>query len=666
MSYMRTFNNVGQPSGGVGQSLASQGFVTGAGTQGIVPLDPSIEGPENMIFNEFVVGEPITNLTQENNTVTVSDIFSKVVGKHTIKAGFQGILDQISVHPNPEFNGGFTFTGSETGSDFVDFLVGAPNLYNQADSQSYYPRHKYIGGFGQDSWQVAPNLTLNYGLRWELMEYWSEKYNQIPTFIPGEQSEVYTTAPPSLVYPTDKRVPNTLVPLRNRFSPRLGVAYSPSHMDGLFGKILGGPRQTSVRAGYGVYYSVIQGNTIAFDEPQPPYGLSYTSPTPPLFATPFTNATGETNTNPFPLTFVPYGASVSHPITNISYAQYEPQQGMTAPPPTNTYPYTEQYFLSLERQLGVNTILQLNYVGSEAHHLLVVYSANPGNPALCLSLPGCGPGDENTPFVNSAGQMVNCTRIGLSCNFGNDDYEGSIGNSSYNSFQVNFRHRSHGLDLTAGYTYSKPIDQSSSLADVLDPYDFSLTRALSAFNLKHNFVATFDYALPFERLFRGSNRWTQGWEVSGITRVSSGFPVTLSSDDDNSLQGSNPNGVNNRYMDLQDVVSGSLDINHHPANGKPYFNTGLFTPNALGTPGDAKRRYFSGPGMFNTDLALLKSVRMSEGKSLQLRAEAFNVFNHSQFFGPSAVNGNISSPLFGQVVQAAPPRLLQVAAKFTF
>jgi len=128
VSYMRTFNNVGQPSGGVGQSLASQGFVTGVGTQGIVPLDPSIEGPENMIFNEFVVGEPITNLTQENNTFTVSDIFSKVVGKHTIKAGFQGILDQISVHPNPEFNGGFTFTGSETGSDFVDFLIGAPNL----------------------------------------------------------------------------------------------------------------------------------------------------------------------------------------------------------------------------------------------------------------------------------------------------------------------------------------------------------------------------------------------------------------------------------------------------------------------------------------------------------------------------------------------------------
>jgi hypothetical protein len=666
LGFMRSYNNVGQPSGLVGISLASQGFVTGAGTQGIAPLDTSIEGPENMIFNSFVVGEPITNLTQENNTFAVSDDFSTVLGKHTIKIGFQGILDQINIHPDPEYNGGFTFSGSETGSDFVDFLVGSPNLYNQADSQSYYPRHKYAGAFAQDSWRVTPNLTLNYGIRWELMEYWSEKYNQIPTFIPGEQSKVYSTAPLSLVYPTDTGVPGTLVPYRNRFSPRIGLAYSPGKSDGWLGKILGGAKQTSIRAGYGIYHSVIQGNTIAFDEPQPPYGLSYTSSASPLFATPFTSATGEMNTNPFPLTFVSYGATASHPITNIGYAQYEPIQGMTAPPPINTFPYTEQHFLSFERELSTSTVLQLNYVGSEAHHLLLVYSANPGNPALCLSLPGCGPGDENTTFATFSGQTVDCTRVGLGCSFGNDDYEASIGNSNYNSFQASLRHTGRGLDVTAGYTYSKSIDQASSLADVADPYDFALTRALSAFNLKHNLVVNYEYKLPFERLFRRSDRLTVDWELSGITRASTGFPVTLSSDDDNSLQGSNPNGVNNRYIDLPDVLPGPLNINHHPSNGKPYFNTALFSPNALGTPGDAKRRYLSGPGAFDTDLVLAKSVPKIEGKSLQLRLEAFNIFNHSQFFGPAAVNGDISSPLFGQVVQAVAPRLLQLAAKFTF
>jgi hypothetical protein len=670
LGYVRTFNNVGQPSGNVGQSLASQGFVTGAGTQGIAPLDPAIEGPENMIFNSFVVGEPITNLTQENNTFTVSDDFSIVAGKHTIKAGFQGILDQVNVHPDPEFNGGFTFTGSESGSDFVDFLLGAPNLYNQADSQAYYPRHKYAGAFAQDSWRVTPNLTLNYGLRWELQEYWSEKYNQIPTFIPGEQSQVYPTAPPSIVYPSDKGAPPTLVPLGNRFSPRVGFAYSPGKSDGWLGKILGRAKQTSIRTGYGIYHSVIQGNTIAFDEPQPPYGLSYTSPSAPLFATPFTNATGETNTNPFPLTFVPFGATAAHPIAGIDYSVYEPIQGMTAPPPTNTYPYTEQYFLSFERELSANTVLQLNYVGSEGHHLILVYSANPGNPALCLSLAsqGCRPGQENSTYTLPSGQTIPCTRVGLNCAFGNDDYEASVGNSNYNSLQASLRHTGHGLDLTAGYTYSKSIDQASSLADAADPFNLNATRALSTFNLKHNLVVTYQYALPFERLLGRSGRLAHGWEMSGITRASTGFPVTLSTDLDNSLQGSNPNGVNNRYIDLPDVAPGPLHINHHhPTSTNPYyFNTALFSPNTEGTLGNAKRRYFAGPGAFNTDLVAAKTTRISEGKALELRIEAFNVFNHPQFFGPASVNGDFSNPLFGQMVQASAPRLMQLAAKFTF
>jgi hypothetical protein len=668
LSFMRSYNNVGQPAGGVGPSLASQGFLTGVGTQGIVPLAPAIEGVENLIFNSFVVGTPITNLSQVNDTYTVSDDFSKVIGKHTIKAGVELILDQINVHPNPEFNGGFTFNGSQTGSDFVDFLVGAPNLYNQADSQAFYPRHKYLGGFAQDSWQVKSNLTLNYGLRWDLMQYWSEKYNQIPTFIPGEQSKVYPTAPLGLVYPTDPGVPNTLVPQKNRFSPRLGLAFSPNKAEGWLGKIIGGPGKTSIRAGFGIYYSVIQGNTIAFDEPQPPYGLSYTSPNAPLFATPFTSASGEAGINPFPLTFPPLNASLSHPNPSIDYSQFPSIAGMTAPPPTNTYPYTENYFLSFQRELNANTVLNLSYVGSEAHHLLVVYSANPGNPALCLSLPGCGPGGENppSPYVNSSGQTINCTRQGIGCAFGNDDYEGSVGNSNYNSFQATLQRRTKNLDLMISYTYSKSIDNASSLADPGDPFDLQLMRALSAFDLKHNLVATYEYTLPVERLSRRSNRWTQGWVISGITHASTGFPVTLSSADDNSLQGTNPNGVNSRYMDLPDVAPGLLNINHNPGNGQPYFNTALFSANALGTPGNASRRYFYGPGSFNTDLALLKSVPLSETKALQLRLETFNIFNHPQFFGPQAVNGNISSPLFGEVVKAAPPRLMQLAVKFMF
>lgn len=274
LSYIRSANTVGQPVGGVGPSLASQGFVTGVGTPGIVPLAPSIEGIENVVFNSFVLGTPITNLVQANNTYGAADNFSKVLGEHTLKFGVQVSFEQVNVNPNPTFNGSFLFAGTETGLDFADFLIGVASNYNQADSQTYYPRHKYAAGFAQDSWRIRPNLTLNYGIRWDLMEYWYEKYNQIPTFVLGQQSKVFPDAPTGIVYPTDAGIPRTLAPGSNRFSPRLGLAWSPSKSDGLWGKILGGPGKPSIRAGYGIFYSVIQGNTLAFDEPQPPYGLS--------------------------------------------------------------------------------------------------------------------------------------------------------------------------------------------------------------------------------------------------------------------------------------------------------------------------------------------------------------------------------------------------------
>ncbi len=252
--------------------------------------------------------------------------------------------------------------------------------------------------------------------------------------------------------------------------------------------------------------------------------------------------------------------------------------------------------------------------------------------------------------------------------FGNDDYEGTIGNSHYNALQVTLKSRTKGLTYSLGYTYSRSIDQASSLSDVADPFNFNLTRGLSACNLTHDFVATYDYQLPLERLSHRARRVLEGWEVSGVTRITTGFPVTLSTDGDNSLQGSSPNGVNNRYLDLPDFVAGqSLNINSHPKNnGLVYFNPAAFTVNALGTPGDAPRRYFSGPGMFNTDLVLKRNFQIRETQVLQFRWEVFNVFNTTQFFGPEAVNGDVDNPLFGHVINAAPPRLMQLALKFTF
>lgn len=663
LTAMRGANNIGEPIQNVGITHAQQGFAP-PDQGGIYTLAPSIVGPENVVFNSFVMGMPITNLWQSNNTYTVTDNFSRVIGNHTLKGGAELSLEQVNVNPNATFNGTFVFSGNETGLDFADFLIGTPSNFTQTDSQHYYPRHKYLGTYAQDSWKATSKLTLNIGLRYELLEYWREKYNQIPEMIAGQQSQVYPTAFTGLVYPTDKGIPPTLVPLGNRFSPRLGIAYSPNS-------------KTSIRAGYGIYYSVIQGNTIGVDEPQPPYGLSYTSPAPPLFAQPYiAAASGQQHLQPYPIIFPPLNATVNHPNPNINYAPYVGQAGMTSPYKGNTYPYNESYFFSIERQLARDTVLNLSYVGSEAHHLLLVYSNNPGNPALCLFLsnpanvaPGtatCKPFAESAVYTTATGQTIYGTRGPFGFNFGNDDYEGSVGNSAFNALEVSLRHSAGALDLLFSYTYSKSMDEASALSDPVNPFNYKLSRAPSQFDLTHNFVGTYRYSLPLDRISNHAKALTRGWALSGITRISTGFPVTIHSSADNSLQGSAPNGVNNYVIDRPDYTPGDLAINHNPRNGLPYFNTSLFSPNALGTPGTAARRSFYGPGEFNCDLALLRTFTVTETKSFQFRLEAFNAFNHTQFFGPAAVSGDFSSSGFGYVVNAAPPRHVQAALKFVF
>ncbi len=224
-SFMRDATDLGQPVGGVGTSLASQGFVVGQNTPGIVPLSPKTEGVESVNFNNFSIGTNTNELKQVNNTFQWRDNFSKVVGTHTIKVGGQFHYDQVNTNPIAQLNGNFIFFGSETGVDFADFLLGIPSQYNQSQLQSFYGRNKYVGLYAQDSWRVRKNLTLNYGLRWDRIEPWYEKYNQIATFEPGRQSVVFPGAPAGILFPTDPGVPRTLAPAGNLdFAPRIGLA----------------------------------------------------------------------------------------------------------------------------------------------------------------------------------------------------------------------------------------------------------------------------------------------------------------------------------------------------------------------------------------------------------------------------------------------------------
>ncbi len=677
---IRNANDIGEPHGGLGVTLASQGFATGAGTTGITVQAPQFEGVENIVFPSFIMGVPITNVNQWNNTLYLSDSISKVVGSHTLKFGGQFHIDQVNEHPNATFNGTFSVLGTETGSAFADFLLGVPSNFTQSTGQPYHLRNRYAGAFVEDSWRVRSDLTLNLGLRWDLIMPWWEKNNNIQTVVPGRQSVLYPNALPDLLVPGDPGIPSTLSPSKyHNFAPRIGFAYAPRFDSGVLGKIFGGPAKSSIRASYGVFYTAFPGLSAGIMYSVPPFGYNYLSPAPPLFATPFVNAgDGAVNTNPYPITFPPNTVSAKNPYTAFNWAAVTP---ISADPYfyfRNSVPYTENYMFSFQRQITSSVLLTMSYVGNEGHHILVLVPTNAGDAPLCLSLsqlsevaPGsstCGPYGEDGTYTSASGHVYTGTRdIGLGSNYGATTAQRTIGNSNYNALETNLRYAGKRSTVLFAYTYAKSIDQASNIGEQLNPFDPRLSRAISSWDLRHNFVASYKYDLPFERLFGHTNQLTEGWSISGTTRFASGFPVTLFDDSDNSLLGTLGNGVNNNLLDTPEFTPGPLQINRNPRNGRPEFNTSLFSTEPLGQLGNSRRRFFYGPGINNFDMQLTKNVRLTESKSLDLRIEGFNVFNHAQFYGPGAVDGEVGdTQTFGTVVSAVDPRLIQVAAKFTF
>jgi Carboxypeptidase regulatory-like domain len=676
---LRNANVIGQPNGGLGVSLAAQGFVDASGAPGFTVQAPQFGGVENVVFPSFVMGLPITNETQVNNTLYLSDTFSKVIGGHTLKFGGQFHLDQVNEHPNATFNGTFNIAGTETGSAFADFLIGVPSNFTQSSGRPFYLRNRYEGLFAQDSWRARSDLTINYGVRWDyIMPFW-EKYNQIQTIIPGRQSALYPGAPEGLVVPGDAGIPSTISPAKgDNFAPRIGLAYAPKFDRGILKQIFGKGGESSIRASYGTFYSAFPGLSAGVMYAVPPFGYTYLTPGPPLLATPFVGAAnGTQNKNPFPLAFPPHNVSPQNPDTAFNWSSVMPIEGDPYFYYRNAVPYTENYMLSFERQVTEKTLLTTSYVGNQGHHILGVVSTNPGNQALCLALsqpgevaagsPTCGPFSEGARITSSSGRVYDGTRASLEPDYGEVTAQKTIANSSYNALETNLRYVGQRSDFLLSYTYSKSIDQGSNLGEQLDPLNLNATRAISAWDMRHNFAASYRANLPFDQLFKRSDRLTDGWSLAGTVRFSSGFPVTLYDDSDNSLLGTLGNGINNYLLDTPEYRGGPLDINRNPRNGKPAFNTSAFSTETLGQLGNVPRRFFYGPGIDNFDMTLTKLVRISESKSLELRAEAFNLFNHAQFYGAGAVDGEVNNdPHFGQVVSAASPRLMQLAAKVSF
>ncbi len=700
-SFFRNVVHLDNPAGSFAD-LSSLGFTTGTGTLGIIPLAGYKTYLPQISLNVIGLnlGVPTLNTFQPNTTYMVSDVFSKTAGKHTWKFGGEFRYLQINERNFASPNGQFVFDGTVTGSDIADFLLGATSNigsngpYTQAAEQFLDSRTRYGGAFAQDAWKVKPNLTLNLGLRWEVSMPFYDTQGKIQTWVPGQQSTVFPQSPTGLVFPGDAGIPKTLAPTKyNNFAPRLGLAYSPGFSDGVLGKIFGGPGKSSIRAAYGIYYTSIEDLNLFYEVADAPFGLYWTAPVSVLFDTPYViRANGQSLGQRFPFTAPVPPVLPSYP--NVNFAVYEPMNYFPGYNKHNVLPYGEHFNLSIQRELTKSTVLTVAYVGTEGHHLITQNEANPGDAALCMQLnaegavdttagtTGCGPGNENDVFQRPNGSFVYSTRIrstaypypintsnycpgsALQVCFGSGNTNTlTMANSIYNAGQITVERKANDVTFLAAYTFSRAIDDSSGFADNTNFINPKWSRGLSTTDITHNFVASYVWAIPFDRFFPGGpKRLTQGWQMQGITRFSTGFPIQMNeSDDDISLTGTSGIDMPNRVGPVQ-IVNPRKSNPGCPTGTGCYFLPSAFAPNTtLGTFGTANRRFFHGPGFNNTDFGFLKHTVIREQMAFDLRIEFFNIFNHAQFTNPS---GNINSSNFGIVTNARDPRIGQVSAKF--
>jgi hypothetical protein len=658
-----------KPVGGLGK-IEDFGYVRGDANNplGVIPTNSKYEGVAPISFGQMgsAFGLPDGTTGQYNNTYQITDNFSKIVGKHTLKFGGDIRYIQVNERNTYTSNGWFEFDGGETGNDFADYLLGAPDLFNQTSPQLLDSRTKYFGLYGQDTYRVNSNLTINYGLRWDVSQPFYDTKDRIQTFVPGVQSTVYPDSPTGFVFPKDKGVPRTLAPTQyNRFAPRLGIAYSPGATDGTLAKLTGGPGKTSIRAGSGIYYTAIEDITLFNEVGDAPFGLFWVSPSPVYIEEPYKRRVGQQDPvgNRFPFTIPPAGATgIWAPYLPIAYA---PTYALT-----NKLPYSIQFNLMIERELLKDFMFSVGFVGSRGRHLLSTVESNPGNPAACLAIPKCGPFGEDTiyplgggnfafgtrPYSVTSGRELNkVTGVG-SLDFQNNAWEATAANSNYDALQIQLQKNVGDFRVLGAYTWSKSMDNSSGFFDAINPFNPSLSRALSTFDVTHNFVVSYSYDLPFAKSAHGvKGKLLGGWTVSGITRFTTGFPITLTESDDASLCGCSG----------ADVPSYDRTPIHflNPRNPNHlFFDPTPFSANAPGTIGNVKRRFFHGPGFNNWDLAFHKNTHITERVALEFRAELFNAFNHAQFENPDGdVNGNI-----GLVTTARDGRIGQLALKLAF
>jgi hypothetical protein len=378
---------------------ALAGSASGNPAFGITPgLGATHEGvPFTTISGGAVIGNNFEGqLPQIGNTYQWSDSLTWVKGAHTMKFGIDVRRSSFNQTLYFNVNGAPVVDSSSAnavitadGDNYAGYLLGLADSYTQGAAQSEAIRSTSVYPFAQDSWKIRPNITLNYGLRWELDTPLTDISHHVQTFRPGQNTTVYPCTltpaeqasfgqptclaagvlPTGLVFPGDQGVPAALTQTYYKaFAPRIGLAYSP-----------GSSGKTSIRAGWGLFYNPMEQLVMEQFGAEPPFGGSTFLP-PSFFNTPFISQSGTVNPNPYNgiLNPIPGQAQDWQKFRSIElFGEFQPHLRTQ---------YTAQYNLNIQRELAKDLMLQVGYVGSQGHRLLASHDINPSNPQTCLDI----------------------------------------------------------------------------------------------------------------------------------------------------------------------------------------------------------------------------------------------------------------------------------------
>jgi hypothetical protein len=562
-----------------------------------------------------------------------SDDTDWIKGKHHFSFGAENIIGQMYQSNVYDSNGLFTFNASLTKDALADFLTGSLDSFTDTGQQVSNSYGKYIAAYFEDDFQMTKNLNVHGGVRWEPSLPETQQYNEgdhidFPAFTAGTVSTVFPKAPPGVFFYGDKGIPKGYANgSYDDFAPRIGLAWDPT-----------GQGKESIRSSYGIFFDQPETFTDSAFSLAPPWanGLTLTTPA-GGFTNPFQGVAGG---NPFPNPFPP--------TTNASFNQNGTYVNL---PLSLHHPYMQQWDLSLERQFGGDWAITASYIGNKATHLRSGYEQNaPQNIA--------GATTKNEP----------ARRILSQINAANGAYYSTITmmndgvNTTYNALQVSARHRlSHGYTLLYNYTYSHCLQDTETIGNKLqgntqtNPTNMRFDYGPCDYDLRQNMNASFVYQ-GFNFTNQMLNLIAGGWSPSFLVSYNNGFPFSPLTGSDASLTGiglDRPNAVAGVSPYVKNTTPGVMQ----------WVTKTAFAANGAGTFGTTGMNSLLGPHYINSDVSIRKLFRTFREQNLELRFEFFNIFNHPNLSLP--VNSFTSSG-FGQIQAANPPRIMQLAGKYTF